>query len=237
MFWECKFTTLLRYLTSFTRKHMKTVITDIIFDFGGVILDIDPQLTIQELITLGIEDVQVFTSASFQEGVVGKFERGIITPEMFRDQVRALAGKELSDQEIDDAWNALLLDIPKERIQVIEDTKQHYGIFLLSNSNEIHYDLFVRDLQLRFGYREFDQLFHKSYFSFDLHMSKPNPEIFEYVVNQQGLKPETTLFIDDTAMHIEAAAQLGLRTYHLQKPFRLNDLFTNGILKEDLPIR
>lgn len=220
-------------------KHMKTdtTITDIIFDFGGVILDIDPQLTIKELINLGISDVGIFASPAFQEGVVGKLERGIITPEVFRDKVREFAKKNLSDQDIDDAWNALLLDIPKERIRVIEDVKQHYGIYLLSNSNEIHYELYVRDLQLRFGYREFDQLFHKSYFSFDLHLSKPNPEIFEFVINQHRLNPSTTLFIDDTPEHIAAAQKVGLKTYHLQKPERLRDLFTNGILREDLPVR
>lgn len=217
-------------------KHMKTgtTITDIIFDFGGVILDIDPQLTIKELINLGVKDVRVFSSPEFQEGVVGKLERGIITPEVFRARVREFSGMNLSDQDIDDAWNALLLDIPKERIEVIEAVKQHYGIYLLSNSNEIHYELYVRDLQLRFGYREFDQLFHKAYFSFDLHMSKPNPEIFEFVIYQHHLDPARTLFIDDTAEHIEAARKLGLRTYHLQKPERLRDLFTDGILRADL---
>lgn len=211
-----------------------TPITDIIFDFGGVILDIDPQLTIKELINLGISDVSVFSSAAFQEGVVGKLERGIITPEVFRDKVREFAGVALTDQDIDDAWNALLLDIPKERIKAIEAAKKNYGIYLLSNSNEIHYELYVRDLQLRFGYREFDQLFDKAYFSFDLHLSKPNQEIFEFVINQHRLNPKTTLFIDDTAEHIEAAAQVGLKTYHLVKPQRLRDLFTDGILREDL---
>ncbi|MBK9291618.1 MAG: HAD family phosphatase [Bacteroidetes bacterium] len=214
-----------------------STITDIIFDFGGVIIDIDPQLTIKELINLGVKDVEVFASAEFQEKVVGKLERGIITPEVFRDKVREFARLDLSDQDIDDAWNALLLDIPKERIQVIEAAKQKYGIYLLSNSNEIHYELYVRDLQLRFGYREFDQLFDKAYFSFDLHMSKPNPEIFEFVIHQHKLNPATTLFIDDTAEHIQAAAQVGLRTYHLQKPERLRDLFTGGSLKADLLIR
>ncbi|HMM11004.1 MAG TPA: HAD family phosphatase [Bacteroidales bacterium] len=212
-------------------------ITDIIFDFGGVILDIDPQLTINELVNLGIKDVDVFSSAAFQQGVVEKLERGIITPEVFRDKIREFAGKALKDQDIDDAWNALLLDIPKERIKAIEAAKQHYGIYLLSNSNEIHYELYVRDLQLRFGYREFDQLFDKAYFSFDLHMSKPNPEIFEFVIHQHRLNPANTLFIDDTLMHIEAAAALGLQTYHLQKPERLRDLFIEGKLREDLLLR
>ncbi len=212
-------------------------IRNIIFDFGGVILDIDPLLTLNELKNLGVDDLDIFQSPIFQQDVMQKFERGILTPEVFRDKVRDFIGIPLCDQDIDDAWNALLLDIPKERIKVLEDVKKNYPIFLLSNSNEIHYDVYLRDLQLRFGYREFDQLFTKAYFSFDLHLSKPNPEIFEFVMHQHKLIPEETLFIDDTAEHIEVASNLGFRVYQLQKPERVRDLFINGILREDLSIR
>jgi glucose-1-phosphatase len=209
-------------------------VKNILFDFGGVVLDIDPIQTLNELQKLGFEDVDLLEKPEFKEQIMNKFERGILTPESFRKKIRSYLGLELCDQEIDDAWNALLLDIPKERIRVIEQAKEHYNIFLLSNSNEIHYDVYVRDLQLRFGYREFDQLFHKAYFSFDLHLSKPNPEIFEFVMDQHKLLPQETLFIDDTLEHIESANSLGLQTYHLQKPVRLRDLFTDGKLKEDL---
>jgi glucose-1-phosphatase len=211
-----------------------TNIRNIIFDFGGVILDIDPQQTINTLKNQGVKNVEVFSTPEFQEQVMNKFERGILTPELFREKVRFFLDSKMSDQHIDDAWNALLLDIPKERIAVLEQVKQNYNTFLLSNSNEIHYDVYVRDLQLRFGYREFDQLFHKAYFSFDLHLSKPNPEIFEFVMNQHKMIAEETLFIDDTLEHIEAAQKLGMRCYQLLKPERVRDLFTDGILKEDL---
>lgn len=213
-----------------------TNIRNIIFDFGGVILDIDPQQTINTLKNQGVKNVEVFSTPEFQEQVMNKFERGILTPELFREKVRFFLDSKMSDQHIDDAWNALLLDIPKERIAVLEQVKQNYNTFLLSNSNEIHYDVYVRDLQLRFGYREFDQLFHKAYFSFDLHLSKPNPEIFEFVMNQHKMIAEETLFIDDTLEHIEAARKLGMRCYQLIKPERVRDLFTDGILKEDLKL-
>lgn len=215
---------------------LKEPIRNIIFDFGGVILDIDPSQTMNHLKKLGIKDVEIFNTPKFQQEVMNKFERGILTPEVFRDKVRAFIGTNICDQDIDDAWNALLLDIPIERIRVLELAKKNYTIMLLSNSNEIHYEVYVRDLQLRFGYREFDQLFHKAYFSFDLHLSKPNPEIFEFVLNQHKMIPEQTLFIDDTPEHIESARKLGLRTYHLLKPERVRDLFKDGILREDLKI-
>ncbi|PKP52504.1 MAG: HAD family phosphatase [Bacteroidetes bacterium HGW-Bacteroidetes-1] len=215
---------------------LKEPIRNIIFDFGGVILDIDPSQTMNHLKKLGIKDVEIFNTPKFQQEVMNKFERGILTPEVFRDKVRAFIGTNICDQDIDEAWNALLLDIPIERIRVLELAKKNYTIMLLSNSNEIHYEVYVRDLQLRFGYREFDQLFHKAYFSFDLHLSKPNPEIFEFVLNQHKMIPEQTLFIDDTPEHIESARKLGLRTYHLLKPERVRDLFKDGILREDLKI-
>ena len=212
-------------------------IKNIIFDFGGVILDIDPQLTINEFINLGLKDPEKLLTSGFMEDIAAKFERGILTPEVFRAKLRNFLQVDATDQQLDEAWNALLFDIPSERIAVIEQVKKHYLTLLLSNSNEIHYDLFVRDLQLRFGYREFDELFHKAYFSFDLHLSKPNPEVYEFVINQHDLDPGKTLFIDDREDNIEVAQQLGFKTYLLQKPERVRDLFVDGKLKPGLDIK
>lgn len=211
-------------------------IKNIIFDFGGVILDIDPQLTIEAFAKLGFNDFEKVMTPEFKDDIIGKFERGILTPEIFRKKLKDFLGIKVTDQKLDDAWNSLLFDIPGERIKIIEKVKDNYNIFLLSNSNEIHYDLFVRDLQLRFGYREFDELFHKAYFSFDLHLLKPDPDIYEFVINQHGLNPAETLFIDDNMDNIEAAKKVGLLTYKLEKPTRIRDIFKNGTLIEDLKI-
>ncbi len=209
----------------------------IIFDFGGVVIDIDPQLTIDEFKKLGMSDSDTFLKPGFINNVIRKFERGILTPEVFRDKVRAEAGINFTDQQIDDAWNALLFDIPAERIEVIEEVKENHKILLLSNSNEIHYDLYVRDLQLRFGYREFDELFDKAYFSFDLHLSKPDVEIYEFVMYQHKLNPDETLFIDDNIDNINTAKSLGWKTFHLESPNRIRDIFTKGRLKKGLDIK
>jgi len=210
-------------------------IETIIFDFGGVVLDIDPQLTIDEFVKLGFNDLEKTKSDEFTQ-LIRKFERGIFIPEVFRKKMKKFLEIEVSDQQFDDAWNALLYDIPSERIEIIEQVKENYQILLLSNSNEIHYDLYVRDLQLRFGYREFDDLFHNAYFSFDLHLSKPDLEVYEFLIFQHELKPKKTLFIDDRLDNLEAAQQAGLQTYHLQKPERIRDIFTNGLLNSDLNI-
>ncbi len=216
---------------------MKTTdIKTIIFDFGGVIIDIDPELTMKEFAKLGARKLDPDQMNSFVSNIIRKFEKGILTPESFRKRASDFLGINVSDHKFDDAWNALLYDIPQKRLNEIEKAKKHYQIFLLSNSNEIHYDLYVRDLQLRFGYREFDNLFYKAYFSFDLHMAKPDPSIYEFVLNQHNLEPAKTLFIDDNGENIIPAQKLGMATYHLQKPEKLRELFTDGVLKEDLKI-
>ncbi len=211
-------------------------IETIIFDFGGVVIDIDPQITVKKLQELGFEDVSKFQSSEFIDDIVRKFERGIFTPEMFRERIRAFLELDITDQQIDDAWNALIYDIPAERIEILEQVKENYKMLLLSNSNEIHYDLYVRDLQLRFGYREFDELFHKAYFSFDTHLSKPDSEAYEFIMYQHDLNPAKTLFIDDNEENIKTAKRLGLKTYLLKKPQRIRDIFKNGRLKPDLKI-
>ena len=130
---------------------MKTSDIDtIIFDFGGVIIDIDPQLTMNEFAKLGARKLDPDEVQDMIATLIRRFERGIFTPEVFRNRMRDYLQFKANDQEFDDAWNALLFDIPKERIKVIEEVKKNYQIYLLSNSNEIHYDLYVRDLQLRF---------------------------------------------------------------------------------------
>ncbi len=211
-------------------------IENIIFDFGGVIIDIDPLMTVKELEKLGCHNIYKLKSKDFYEKVIFKFEKGIDTPAVFHNKLRQYIGLNLTDQQLDDAWNALLFDIPQERIHVIEQVKKYYPIYLLSNSNEIHYDLFVRDLQLRFGYREFDELFDKAYFSFDLHLAKPHIEIYEFIINQHGLNPAKTLFIDDRIENIEGALKAGLKTYHLESPQQISDIFQEGILKPELTI-
>jgi len=217
---------------------MKTSeIETIIFDFGGVIIDIDPELTMNGFAKLGAKKLNADQTHHLIHNIIRKFEKGIYTPEVFRKKIKEFLGIEnVSDQALDDAWNALLFDIPEIRLRTIEQAKKNYQIFLLSNSNEIHYDLYVRDLQLRFGYREFDDLFHKAYFSFDLHMAKPESDVFEFILHQHDLDPAKTLFIDDTEGNLIAAQKSGMCTYHLQKPELIRNLFEDGVLKKDLKV-
>ncbi len=212
-------------------------IENIIFDFGGVIIDIDPMMTVKALEKLGFRDIERLKTKDFYEKVIYKFEKGIDTPAVFRDKLRNYLQMNLTDAQLDEAWNALIFDIPAERIRIIEQVKKHYPVYLLSNSNVIHYDLYVRDLQLRFGYRTFDELFHKAWFSFNLHLAKPHEEIYEFVIHHHQLTPEKTLFIDDRIENIEGARKTGLKTLHLAPPLRIRDIFEQGFLKPGITIR
>lgn len=215
---------------------MNTKIKNIIFDLGGVILDIDERIVFRELENMGVNIEEVSHSTEFME-VMSKFDTGIYTARTFRKRMKLLLGQEkMTDEKFDSIWNAMLLDIPRERIEAIEKVKQHYKIFLMSNTNEIHYDLYVRDLQLRFGYKEFDALFDKSYFSFAEHLEKPDPRFFELILDHESLNPDETLFIDDTLTNVEAARALGIKVYNIRRDELVRDLFLNGILKKDIAI-
>ena len=213
---------------------MSAKIKNIIFDLGGVILDIDESIVYKELEKMGVSTSELAHSKEFMD-IFSKFDIGVYTAPTFRKKIKALLGQEkMTDQRFDAIWNSMLLDIPRERIEAIEKVKKHYKIFLMSNSNVIHYDLYVRDLQLRFGYHEFDELFNKSYFSFAEHLEKPDPRFFELILDHEGLLPEETLFIDDTAENIKVAKSLGIHTYHISREELVRNLFENGVLKEEV---
>lgn len=208
-------------------------IKNIIFDLGGVIIDIDQEQILNHLISNGFTDVEKLDSPEIKT-TLKQFECGIISSETFRKKLSKQLNLSLTAAKFDEIWNSMILDIPQRRIDLIKKLKTHYHVYLMSNSNEIHYDLFIRDLQLRFGYREFDSLFDKSFFSFDVHLSKPNPDFFIYILDRYNMKPEETLFIDDTAENILAAQKLGIVTYHTVTGARVVDLFEDGLLKNDL---
>lgn len=208
------------------------MIKNIIFDFGGVILNIDYNLAMQSFLRLGIENDFSFYSQSKQVSLFDELEKGIITPDEFRHRIKSLSSKTLTDEQIDSAWNSMILELPPERIILLEKANKNYRTFMLSNSNSIHYDVYVKNLRDKYGYKSFAGLLEKVYFSHQVKMKKPDREIFELVINENKLNPEETLFIDDTFRHIEAATQYGLKTHYLTSKETITDLFDDdGRLK------
>ena len=130
----------------------------------------------------------------------------------------------VTDDEIKNAWNALLDRFPKERIDWLKQIKTKYKIFLFSNTNKIHYDAFMKGYTEDFGKNDFNEQFVKAYYSQELGLRKPFLESFNYILKEQGLDPAETLFIDDTLKNIEAAKKAGLQTFHLVSPMTVLDL-------------
>lgn len=190
-------------------------IKHIIFDLGGVILNIDYQRTIDAFVALGIDDFDAMYSQAAQSNLFDALETGRSTPQEFRDGLRAFLPKGTTDVQIDQAWNALLEDLPAERLQLLDACKQRYGTYLLSNTNSIHYVQYIADLEAVHGLPDMDGLFNKVFLSHEVHLRKPDAEIFELVLRDQGIRAEETLFIDDSIQHIEGAREVGIRAHHL----------------------
>lgn len=206
-------------------------IKNIIFDLGGVILNIDYNLTSLAFKSLGMSDFDEFYSQSKQNNVFNDFEIGKLSSEEFRTYLQEyLPGK--SSREIDLAWNAMLLDLPQKRISLIKDLKENYRIFLLSNTNEIHVNKFTSYIDQKYGEGLFNSLFEKHYYSNEIGFRKPNKDAFKYVLTENGLKAEETLFIDDSIQHIEGAKQVGLKTIWLDKEKDITSLFLDKFLLE-----
>lgn len=199
-------------------------IKNIIFDFGGVILNIDYQASINAFKELGIKNFEILFSQASQFNIFDKLETGKLNPHDFRDEIRNISGLKLTDEAIDKAWNKMLLDIPIERIELLLKLKSEYNIYLLSNTNAIHYDIYINEIY-KAGYKSFDEIFNKAYFSHNVGMRKPHKDIYEYVLNEENLIPEETLFIDDSLQNLQPAIDLGINTYLMKKDDELVNLF------------
>ena len=199
---------------------------NIIFDLGGVIINIDLSLTMTAFEELGIKDVPKLFSTTLQQQLFDFQEKGTITSAQFRDEIRKFSTVHLLDSQIDEAWNALLLDLPKARLELLEKVKRSHRTFLLSNTNEIHIQTIQHYLNKEYGISDLSSFFEKTYLSYQLGMRKPDAELFKLVLDENKLNPSETLFIDDTKQHILAAEKLGIQTYWLDlSKENLLDLF------------
>ena len=165
---------------------------------------------------IGLNNPEEMFSKKSQSNFFDDFETGKITAQEFRDEVKKLISKPVLDEQIDEAWNAMLLDFPLHRFEFLNAIKAKRRIFLLSNTNEIHMTWFKEYVNKLFGENVFFNLFEVAYLSNEMGMRKPNTEIFHSVVNQNKLAPNETLFIDDSPQHVEGAKKAGLQAYWLQ---------------------
>jgi len=202
-----------------------STIKNIIFDYGNVIFMLDFMKSQRAWEEIGINNSNEFYGHRVQDPIFTAFEDGSATTEEFRTYIRQKIGNPgLTDAQIDSAWNGLLVGVAPGNHELLLSLKPRYRTFLLSNINPIHYDYIMDYLQKEFGFAGNDHLFEKVYYSHLVGKRKPNAEIFEQVLNENGLDPAETLFIDDSPQHIATATQLGIQTYLMTAPDNIQAL-------------
>jgi glucose-1-phosphatase len=190
-------------------------IKNIIFDLGNVIINIDFDLTYQALAKISNKSLNEINQAFIDYEIWDIYEKGKLTNQEFIDLLRNKLEINHSDQDIINAWNALLLDIPQKRIDKLKELSKKYRLFILSNTSDIHIIDVNRILQESTGVRDLKDLVEKAYYSYEINLRKPSLEIYKYVVEDAKLKISETLFLDDNLDNIIGANEFGLHTIHV----------------------
>jgi len=198
-------------------------VKNIIFDLGGVIMDIDVKQTLHAFTKLGIKNVENYFGHGFAASFFSDHEAGRLSDEDFLKEIKKLITGEASDEDVINAWNALLMRFPPERINLLKELKSRYRIFLFSNTNAIHYDKFSEIYRDTFS-GELEDLFEKAYFSHSLGHRKPDPTGFELIIEENKLDPKKTLFVDDAFINVEGAIKTGLKGLYLPPGFYITDI-------------
>ncbi len=207
-------------------------IKNIIFDLGNVILNISYESTIKAFEKLGIENFKEKYSSLKQSSLFDDLETGKIDTTQFVSAIQGMSDTLLTHEQIINAWNAILLDLPENKIsfplrnlQLLQQLQLHYNTFLLSNTNEIHEVCYNKLLHDACGYDSLSVFFDKIYLSHRIGCRKPDAASFEYVLQDRNLKPSETLFIDDLEANILGAKKLGINTIHFTEGMQLEKIF------------
>jgi len=190
-------------------------IKNIIFDLGGVLLNLDFNKTTAAFTALGVKDFDNYFNQFHANPLFKKLETGIVADDGFYNTLRETASITADDNAINEAWNAMLIDFPAARINKLRELSKHYRLFLFSNTNSIHHAAFHMKFKKEYGF-DLDDLFEKAYYSHLIGHRKPDVSAFQFVLEDSGLDPSETLFIDDTGSNLEAAAVTGMMVAHVE---------------------
>lgn len=186
-------------------------IKTIIFDFGDVFINLDKEGAMQNALDL-------FELEAFPEDLIAintLYEQGLMSSEEFISFYMNNFPN-LSKTEILDAWNFILKDFPKERLDFLKELskKKNYQLILLSNTNELHINWVMDNVSF---YKEFKACFDVFYLSHEINLRKPNTNIYEFVLNENSLIATECLFIDDTKENTDAASSLGIHVWNIDE--------------------
>jgi putative hydrolase of the HAD superfamily len=200
-------------------------IKQIVFDLGGVLLDIDYQQTVDAFHGLGMKEPRFQFSKAHQSALFQAYEKGEMNTTKFIEDIKLLLQPVTPTSEVVRAWCALLGKVSPDKISLLENLNNSgYSCFILSNTNELHQGSFEKEINLKYGWLKFSALFVEIYYSHQLGMRKPNANIFQYVLNKNKIKAEECLFIDDTEEHTKGAISVGINSHHLTENETLIDV-------------
>ena len=191
---------------------MKSTIKNLLIDFGGVLINLDKERCVNNFHALNMGVMAGMLDSYRQKGLFLEHEQGKISSDEFRQRIRSYATTPVTDEQIDAAWNSFLVDIPHAKLDLLLELRKHYRVYLLSNTNEIHWE-WAKEHAFAYGNYRVDDYFERLYLSFQMGTAKPDPEIFKMVMRDADLKPEETFFIDDSAANCEVARALGIECY------------------------
>ena len=201
-------------------------IKNVIFDLGGVILNVKYENVIQNFKNLGIKESFSFYNQKYQKEFFNLLETGKIDSISFIKEMKKHCKS--SEKEIIKAWNSIILDLPYERVKILKDLSKNYNLFLLSNTNQIH----INHIKQKIGKERYLDLygtFDKVYYSHEIGLRKPDEEIFKFVIKKEKIIPTETFFIDDSIQHTNSAKKLGIKTYNLNNKEDIINLFPDII--------
>lgn len=193
---------------------MEKNIKNLIFDLGGVIIDIRRQNCIDALRKLGMPDADQFLGDSIQKGPFLSLEDGSITAAQFRDELRARISRPVTDDDIDHAFGKFLVEIPVDRLRMLESLHHRYRLYILSNTNPIMWNSGIRQLFEADGHNR-EYYFDGEVASFKARCVKPHKEIFQYAIDHLGINPAESLFFDDSIDNVNASREIGFNAVHV----------------------
>lgn len=196
----------------------------LLFDLGGVIIDLDRSQCVKALTEIGMKGAEELLGLYAQQGAFLLLETGKVSPAEFRDIIRKEIDGEVTDSQIDDAFNKFLIGLPIERLRLLRQLREKYKVYMLSNTNAIMFDSKIDEL-----FRQ-DGLTVNDYFdglglSYESGYAKPEKEIFDYLLDKFNLQSADILFFDDSQKNLDAAAALGFKTYLVEPGMEFADAF------------
>jgi len=198
-------------------------IKNIIFDFGGVLIDLDKERCVRHFKAIGINaENQLGTTHS--KGIFVDLERGAITLRQFREKLREMSCQTITDEQIDDAWRSFLLTVPQYKLDLLLKLRKKYRVYLLSNTNAIHFEYAKKQNFEKDGH-SLQDYFDYCFLSYEIGLVKPDDDIFEYVINEEQIFARETLFIDDSEANIETARRWCFSVYQAKEHEDFSHLF------------